>query len=52
MEQNKGRHSRGRYVYVKDRRGVEYVCRAEDLKKLDELTKEEKKACMQPQGDA
>jgi hypothetical protein len=52
VEQNEGRRSKGRYVYVKDRRGVEYICRAEDLKKPDELTEEEKKACMQPQGDA
>jgi len=40
------------YVYVKDRDGVEYVCRLEDLKKADELTEEEKAKCMAPAGDA
>lgn len=41
-----------RYVYVKDRNGIEYVCRLEDLKNPRELTEEEKAACMQPPGDA
>ncbi|MFZ7124792.1 MAG: hypothetical protein ACOWWM_01395 [Desulfobacterales bacterium] len=41
-----------KYVYVKDRDGVEYVCKAEDLKKPDELTEEEKAACMLPEGGA
>ena len=41
-----------KYVYVKDRQGVEYICRLEDLKKPDELSEEEKAACMAPQGDA
>jgi len=40
------------YVYVKDQDGVEYVCRMEDLKKVDELSEEEKAKCMAPQGDA
>ena len=40
------------YVYVKDSEGVEYVCRLEDLKKLDELSEEEKAKCMVPPGSA
>jgi hypothetical protein len=40
------------YVYVKDNDGVEYVCRVEDLKKIDELSEEEKAKCMAPPGDA
>ena len=40
------------YVYVKDSQGVEYVCRLEDLKKVDELSEEEKAKCMVPPGSA
>ncbi|MEJ2156118.1 MAG: hypothetical protein P8X96_12330 [Desulfobacteraceae bacterium] len=40
------------YVYVKDSNGVEYICKLEDLKKLDELSEEEKSKCMAPPGDA
>jgi hypothetical protein len=52
MEQKQTSQPKSRYVYVKDSRGVEYVCRLEDLKNPDELTEEEKKGCMQPSGDA
>ena len=41
-----------KYVYVKDSDGVEYVCRLEDLKKLEELSEEEKSKCMVPPGSA
>ena len=40
------------YVYVKDSEGVEYVCKLEDLKKLNELSEEEKAKCMVPPGSA
>lgn len=40
------------YVYVKDNEGVEYVCRLSDLKKVDEMTEEEKAKCMVPPGSA
>ena len=40
------------YVYVKDQDGVEYICRLEDLKRVDKLSEEEKAKCMAPQGDA
>ncbi len=40
------------YVHVKDSQGVEYVCRLEDLKKLDEMSEEEKAKCMVPPGSA
>ena len=41
-----------RYVYVKDRNGIEYVCRLEDLRDPRNLTEEERAGCMQPPGDA
>lgn len=41
-----------KYIYVKDREGIEYVCRADALKSPEDLTEEEKVACMQPPGDA
>ena len=41
-----------KYVYVKDKDGIEYVCKLEDLKRSDELTDEEKNKCMNPPGDA
>jgi hypothetical protein len=41
-----------KYVYVKDKDGIEYVCKLEDLKRADELTDEEKDKCMSPPGDA
>lgn len=40
------------YVYVKDSDGVEYICKLDDLKKVDELTEQEKAKCMAPPGDA
>ena len=49
-KENQGRKSP--YVYVKDSEGVEYICRIEDLKKVDELSEEEKSKCMAPPGDA
>ena len=50
MEEKESSKAKGRYVYVKDKDGVEYICRMEDLKKSDELTEEEKAACMVPPG--
>jgi hypothetical protein len=41
-----------KYVYVKDDKGIEYVCRLEDLKRADQLSEEEKDKCMSPPGDA
>jgi hypothetical protein len=35
-----------RMVWVKDENGKEFVCYADDLKKLDELSEEEKKNCL------
>jgi hypothetical protein len=40
------------YVYVKDRQGVEYICKLKDLLRADELTEEEKARCMAPPGGA
>jgi hypothetical protein len=40
------------YVYVKDDNGVVYICKQNELKKPDEMTKEELDACMIPPGDA
>lgn len=37
-----------RFVRVKDQDGNEYVCRLKDLKNPDELTEEEKAACIVP----
>jgi hypothetical protein len=37
-----------RYVLVKDRDGKEYVCKAEALKRPEELTAEERAACFEP----
>jgi hypothetical protein len=37
---------------VKDEKGVQYVCKLEDLKKVDELSEEEKAKCMVPPGSA
>jgi hypothetical protein len=50
MEQNN--NSQKKYVYVKDENGIEYVCRLEDLKRVDQLSEEEKDKCMNPPGDA
>jgi hypothetical protein len=41
-----------KYVYVKDEKGIEYVCKLEDLKRADQLSEEEKDKCMSPPGDA
>jgi hypothetical protein len=41
-----------KYVYVKDADGIEYVCKLEDLKRIDQLSEEEKEKCMSPPGDA
>ena len=41
-----------KYVYVKDEKGIEYVCRLEDLKRVDQLSEDEKDKCMSPPGDA
>lgn len=40
------------YVYVKDDRGVVYICKQNDLKQPDELSEDEKDACMIPPGSA
>jgi hypothetical protein len=52
MSQEDKQKPKSAYVYVKDSDGVQYVCRMEDLKKVDELTEEEKAKCMAPPGDA
>ena len=52
MGQDAAQKKKKAYVYVKDSDGVEYVCRMEDLKKVDELTEDEKAKCMAPPGDA
>ncbi|MEJ2038725.1 MAG: hypothetical protein P8X55_07295 [Desulfosarcinaceae bacterium] len=49
---DEGKNAEDKYVYVKDSQGVEYVCRLSDLKKIDELSEEEKSKCMNPPGDA
>ena len=40
------------YVYVKDEKGVVHICKRDDLKDPDKLSKEEQDACMIPPGDA
>ena len=35
-----------RMVWVKDENGKEFVCYADDLKTLDQLSEEEKKNCL------
>lgn len=40
------------YVYVKDDKGVVYICKQDDLKDPERLTDEELDACMIPPGDA
>ncbi len=52
MEEKEALKTEKKYVYVKDSQGVEYICRLADLKSPDELSEEEKAACMAPQGDA
>ncbi|MGB5984271.1 MAG: hypothetical protein WBG37_03120 [Desulfobacterales bacterium] len=52
MAENEGKKPKGKYVYVKDSDGTQYVCRLEDLKKPDELSEEEKADCMVPPGSA
>lgn len=52
MAQDAAQKSKKSYVFVKDSDGVEYICRLEDLKKVDELSEEEKSKCMAPPGDA
>jgi hypothetical protein len=39
--------SRQQFVYVKDNAGNEYVCPVDVLKKPQELTEEERKACIE-----
>ena len=52
MGSDQNQKSKKNYVYVKDSDGVEYVCKVSDLKKVDELTEDEKAKCMAPPGDA
>jgi len=52
MANKENQAKKNAYVYVKDSEGVEYICRMEDLKKVDELSEEEKAKCMAPPGDA
>lgn len=52
MPNKENQEKKGKYVYVKDSQGVEYVCRLEDLKKAEELSEEEKDKCMVPPGSA
>ena len=52
MAQEKDAKPQKKYVYVKDKDGIEYVCRLEDLKRADQLSEEEKEKCMNPPGDA
>jgi hypothetical protein len=52
MKTQKSTEKKERYVYVKDQQGTQYICRASDLKKPDEISEEEKDACMIPPGDA
>ena len=52
MADKKKTSDAAKYVYVKDSKGVQYVCRLSDLKKADELSEEEKSKCMNPPGDA
>ena len=42
MGQKEDSKPQKKYVYVKDKDGIEYVCRLEDLKRADELTDDEK----------
>jgi hypothetical protein len=51
MSEQKGGKQK-KYVYVKDEKGIEYVCKLEDLKRADQLSEEEKEKCMNPPGDA
>jgi len=48
--ENRDRESK--YIYVKDEKGVEYVCKISDLKRVDNLSDDEKEACMPTTGDA
>jgi hypothetical protein len=48
MEADKTSQPKKRFVLVKDKDGTEFVCRMRDLKKIDELTEEEKAACFPP----
>ena len=52
MEEKKSDKPQKKYVYVKDKDGIEYVCRLEDLKRADQMSDEEKEKCMSPPGDA
>ena len=52
MAKDESGKPKGKYVYVKDSEGTEYVCRLEDLKRPDELTEDEKAGCMVPPGSA
>ena len=52
MAEDTKQKTKNAYVYVKDSDGVAYICRMEDLKKVDELTEDEKAKCMAPPGDA
>jgi hypothetical protein len=52
MSKKAEKKTKSAYVYVKDHEGVEYICRLEDLKRVDTLSEDEKAKCMAPQGDA
>ncbi len=52
MEEKKSDKPKKNYVYVKDKDGIEYVCRLDDLKRVDQLSEDEKDKCMSPPGDA
>ena len=52
MAKEEQKQPKGKYVYVKDADGTEYVCRIEDLRRLDQLSETEKAACMIPPGSA
>lgn len=47
MSEIKRQKLKDRYVFVKDRAGNEFVCRADALKKPEELSEEEKAACFE-----
>lgn len=52
MSEKESTGKQKKYVYVKDADGIEYVCKLEDLKRVDQLSEEEKDKCMSPPGDA
>jgi hypothetical protein len=46
MEKQESRKPTGRFVWVKDKEGNEFVCPVNALRNPDELTEEEKSRCM------